>query len=308
MSDLITPQELAALLQAFQENGPGTETVSQVRLSQSDPKLTPTQKLNSFLEDHAKHLQEVMAERLSQFLQLPVKTGSRFFHFVPFQELLEENGKWQSSLALRYSIPGWDKSALFMQETSLIYACVHALLGGGVLVAESARELTQLEWPVAELVSNELMHLFLAEWALENKGLSGEKIHRIASLQNEFSSQELVLLGLELELDHVRGGLYFVFPLSVLQAAHPDLFKENRGEVPPEVFEQLPLNIQAEIGPTRISKQELLEMQEGDVIKLDQPLRELLGVKVGGKKKFLAQPGVVEDHRALRIVKRVEEK
>jgi flagellar motor switch protein FliM len=67
------------------------------------------------------------------------------------------------------------------------------------------------------------------------------------------------------------------------------------------------LPVIAELGASRISIQEFLNLSVGDVIALHKPTDEGLEVKVGDKVKFIASPGTLRDRMAIQIHEIVSE-
>jgi flagellar motor switch protein FliM len=81
-------------------------------------------------------------------------------------------------------------------------------------------------------------------------------------------------------------------------------------EVSPEVragFENnvrsMDVELRAELGSTRLLLNDLMKLEEGDVILLNQRKDEPIHVYVGEQAKFKAAPGKAGNHRALRVMK-----
>ena len=59
--------------------------------------------------------------------------------------------------------------------------------------------------------------------------------------------------------------------------------------------------VKAVLGKSSISLNELIQMQKGDIIKLDRKIDDELSVYVGNIKKFTAMPGASSDSYAVKI-------
>ena len=64
--------------------------------------------------------------------------------------------------------------------------------------------------------------------------------------------------------------------------------------------------IRAELGSSTINVKDILNLQSGDVIRLDDN-DNLIKMKIGSKVKFLGTPGVSNNKMAVKIVKVVKD-
>jgi flagellar motor switch protein FliM len=62
-----------------------------------------------------------------------------------------------------------------------------------------------------------------------------------------------------------------------------------------------------ELGSTELSFGDLLVLEEGDFIKLDQAITEPLRIKVNDRTKFLGRPGLRERKVSVQITKVLQE-
>jgi flagellar motor switch protein FliM len=66
------------------------------------------------------------------------------------------------------------------------------------------------------------------------------------------------------------------------------------------------LPIVVEFGKTVITVNELMELEKGDIIKLNARVGDEHEVRVQEKTVFLGRPGVVNKHRAIKITRKVD--
>jgi flagellar motor switch protein FliM len=62
-----------------------------------------------------------------------------------------------------------------------------------------------------------------------------------------------------------------------------------------------------ELGRANITVGEMLNINVGDVIQLDQYVKELLDIKIGNQVKFKGAPGIFDNRMAIQIGKIVRE-
>ncbi|MNJ59452.1 Flagellar motor switch protein FliM [compost metagenome] len=67
------------------------------------------------------------------------------------------------------------------------------------------------------------------------------------------------------------------------------------------------LPIVAELGESQITIQEFLGLSVGDVISLNKPVHDGLGIRIGDRLKFIGSPGTLKDRVAVQIDEIVSE-
>jgi len=307
MSDLLSPDELKSILKAFDAEAEVDVQTRPIEMSASNGILEPTQKVSAFLESQQNKLITVVESRLSSLLKEEVRVPSAFFQYRMLSELKKEN-RFQSDFFIRYDMQGWESAVLLTQDSHLVFSAVQHLLGGSVSLQDHQMGLTQLEWPIAELLSVELIKGFCLSWSelADMVPQARGRWEQFDQVVPPWEDQKLVLMGMELLFGRTSGLVHFLFPLRILKLTQAVLFEPDTDEALQEesALDQLPLSLEATIGSTTVTRAELLQMEEGDVIKMDQSLSEPIAVIIGGKKKFLAQPGTIKNHRAIRILKR----
>ncbi len=68
------------------------------------------------------------------------------------------------------------------------------------------------------------------------------------------------------------------------------------------------LNVSVEFGRTQLTLEQVQELQNGDIIILENKVGSEVVAKVEGKPYFLAVPGISNDNKAIKVVKRIEDK
>jgi flagellar motor switch protein FliM len=126
-------------------------------------------------------------------------------------------------------------------------------------------------------------------------------------------NETIALISLSTKIGDTTGMINLCIPHVVIEPIMPRLSvhhwfvsqKKTRAPEEQQLLEQrvnkAKLPIIAELGASRISIQEFLNLSVGDVIALHKPTDEGLEVKVGDKVKFIASPGTVRDKMAIQI-------
>jgi flagellar motor switch protein FliM len=69
-----------------------------------------------------------------------------------------------------------------------------------------------------------------------------------------------------------------------------------------KLLKSVDMSVSVQLGETQISVRDVLGMEEGDIIKLDAPAGDPLQVRIGGRIRFLARPGLVGKKISAQIV------
>ena len=67
----------------------------------------------------------------------------------------------------------------------------------------------------------------------------------------------------------------------------------------------IPLTVN--LGRTRLTLRDIMGLETGDIIKLDNRLDQMLELSIGDSSKFRAKPGVYRNHKAVQIVSEIKQ-
>jgi flagellar motor switch protein FliM len=121
----------------------------------------------------------------------------------------------------------------------------------------------------------------------------------------------VIVIHFELELDRPIGKMILCLPYSTIEPIRSKLYasyQSDQLEIDFEWIERLKKRIKEvqvgiliELGKTTIKGRDLLSLDVGDIMMLDQDVTEPLTVKVGGVPKFKAFPGTYRGNRAFHV-------
>jgi flagellar motor switch protein FliM len=104
-------------------------------------------------------------------------------------------------------------------------------------------------------------------------------------------------------LEPVMDKLNTKFWFSNMQEKDPTMY----GEVIENVISKTKVPIKAILGESKVNVSDFVNLQIGDIIKIDKKVDQELDVYVGNIKKFNALPGYFEDKYAVRITDVIRE-
>jgi hypothetical protein len=77
----------------------------------------------------------------------------------------------------------------------------------------------------------------------------------------------------------------------------------NLSSLPEELLSSLNIPVSAELGTTNVPTKDLIHIEEGDLVSLEQRLDEPIVLKIGNVTSFKVQPGIKNNHVAVRMLK-----
>ena len=84
----------------------------------------------------------------------------------------------------------------------------------------------------------------------------------------------------------------------------PELSSEaSGGKIDQKVLADIPVEATVELGKTKLSLREMLELSEGSIISLDKFFGDMLDIKVGGQVVAQGEVIAVDDSYGIRITK-----
>lgn len=121
----------------------------------------------------------------------------------------------------------------------------------------------------------------------------------------------VIVVHFELELERMIGKMILCLPYSTIEPIRAKLsasYQSDQLEVDAGWIErfkkrlyEVEVGVNAELGKTRIRGREILQLEVGDILMLDQDVDEPLVVRVGGVPKFKAFPGTSKGNMAFRV-------
>jgi len=213
-------------------------------------------------------------------------------------------------------LPG---TGLIALPADLALGIVERWTGGEGKVEGEPRELTHIERRITKRLLDRLATDFGAAWSPAFDLATAVSGFYGSADEIEMNPEEMVLVsGFVWRLASAEHKVSLAIPASSLDPVR-DLLTPQRwlrgkasgGNIPAASASQLlePVMLQSvvELGRTRVSVQDIIGMGIGDVIRLDRTVADSLDVKIGGKVKFYARPGLVGRRLAVQIVEQAQE-
>lgn len=205
--------------------------------------------------------------------------------------------------------------------SNLGYAMVDRMLGGTGLPLERTRDFSEIELLIIERIMNVCINLLREPW--ENVMDIHPRLERIET-NSQFAqiispSEMIAIITINLKIGEVEGLMNVCLPYMTLEDVMDKLntkywystMQERDEKEYTEAIEAMiskaPMPVKAVLGNSNISVNDFINLQPGDIIRLDAKVDQELDVYVGNIKKFTALPGASGEKYAVRVTSVIRE-
>lgn len=208
-------------------------------------------------------------------------------------------------------------SSLLVIESRVVFALVDIIFGGSgrARFKIEGREFTTLENNLIKRIVLRALSDFKEVWKAI---IQLDVAYRRSESNPQFMqivapSDVVIVLQFEIDLEFSSGLMTFCIPYSTIEPIREKLqgsYQADRLEVDTEWANRFMaglrcsnVNLTVELGKTKLSGREIINLKKGDVIPLDQYCSDGLDIYVEDVLKFKGQPGIYKGNRAVEISK-----
>lgn len=212
-------------------------------------------------------------------------------------------------------------NVIMEMASNLGFAIVDRLLGGVGNSLEKERDFSEIELSILERVFTICVNLLHEPW--ENVVEITPRLNRIET-NSQFAqiispSETIAIVTINLKIGDVEGLMNICLPYTTLEPVMDKLntkywfstMKEKDSNSYEAAIENIIGNalipMKAVLGTSKINVQDFVNLQLGDVIRLDRKVDDELEVYVGNIKKFKALPGYSDNKYAVRVTEILRE-
>ena len=212
-------------------------------------------------------------------------------------------------------------NVIMEMASNLGFAIVDRLLGGVGNSLEKERDFSEIELSILERVFTICVNLLHEPW--ENVVEITPRLNRIET-NSQFAqiispSETIAIVTINLKIGDVEGLMNICLPYTTLEPVMDKLntkywfstMKEkdsNSYEAAIEnIIDNALIPMKAVLGTSKINVQDFVNLQLGDIIRLERKVDDELEVYVGNIKKFKALPGYSDNKYAVRVTEILRE-
>jgi flagellar motor switch protein FliM len=212
-------------------------------------------------------------------------------------------------------------SSILEIDPSITFTVIDRLFGGPGEASKINRELTDIELSVVEGIIVRILGNLREAWSnvIDLRPRLGNIETNPQFAQIVPPSDMVVLITLETKVGDVEGMTNFCIPYLTIEPIISKLSAQywyssiRKGGTTENLailkrrLDTVFIDLIAELGSLEISVKDVLNLQTGDIIKLERnKVDDEMMLKIGNRQKFLARPGVVGNHMSVQITGRVE--
>lgn len=213
-----------------------------------------------------------------------------------------------------FSMKPMDGTGVLEINPSIVFSMIDRLLGGKGETYDSQREFSDIELNLLDSILRQIMQTLKDAWgpvaeifpSIDAKESSPNVVQIVA--QNEV----VIMVVMEIIIGHSSGMINLCYPVISLETVLSRLgsrdlvlsetsSKKSRNKELQALIGGANINISASIGNANLSLKEVLDLQIGDIIRLDRKADDTVLVAIDGKDKFLAEIGLQRYRKTIKI-------
>lgn len=321
MADILTQEEIDALLEVVDEDTEVAETTHHTKEKDSDreiviydfkrPNRVSKEQLRAIKSIHDK-LARNLASQISSIMRSIVEIRLHSVDQMTYGEFLMSLPSPTSFNV--FSIKPLDGNCVLEINPSIAFPMIDRLLGGSGEGSEPNRELTEIEINLLDAILRIVMQRLRESWSLitdiypniEAKESSPNVVQVVS--QNEI----VIMLVMEIIIGKSSGMINICYPVIYLEPilsrlASRDVMlgetsaKKSRNKELQTLVGRAEVVYEAILGKAMISVDEFLELDVGDILRLDRPADDRAVVTIDKKDVFLARIGLHRFRKTIKI-------
>lgn len=324
MSDKLSQSEIDSLLAAINSGEVDTDDLKDAKekvIKDYDfarPSKFSKEHLRT-LETIFEHYGRLISTNLPAYLRKNVQVEVVNSEAVAYSEFV--NALSTPVLLGILSLPPLKGNCILEMSNNLGYTIIDRLLGGSGHPIEKNREYSEIEIVIIERILNICTGFLQEPWhnvIVLNPRLV--KIETNSQYAQIISPQEMTaIITLSLKIGDVEGFLNFCLPFAALEdvmdklntkywfSALQEKNDTTYGKQIEGVIDKAQIPVRAVLGKSVVSVNDFVNLQPGDVIRLNATIENELDVFVGNIRKFKALPGASSGLYAVRVTKILRE-
>ena len=321
MADILSQEEIDALLEVVDDDGGGEQetlekpaVVQQRQITLYDfkrPNRVSKEQLRAFRGIHDK-MARSLSSQISAIMRSIVEIQLHSVDQMTYGEFLMSLPSPTSFNV--FSMKPLDGTGVLEINPSIAFPMIDRLLGGKGDPYESTREFSDIELNLLDTILKQMMQNLKEAWApiteifpfVDVKESSPIVVQIVA--QNEI----VIMVVMEIIIGHSSGMMNLCYPVISLESvlsrlASRDIMlsetsaKKSRNKELQALLGGAKVNVSAILGETKLAMQEVLDLEVGDIVRLDRPADDTVIINVDGREKFLASIGLHRYRKTIEV-------
>jgi len=218
-----------------------------------------------------------------------------------------------------FSMKPLEGSGVIEINPSIAFPMLDRLLGGKGEPFDASREFSDIELSLFETILRVMMSTLKEAWgpvmeiypAIESKESSPNVVQIVA--QNEI----VVMVVMEIIIGHSSGMMNICYPVISLEPVLPKLAsrdlmlnetnsKKSRNKELQVLLGGAKVTVEANLGESELTLRDILELDSGDIIRLNSPADDTVILSIDGKDRFKGEIGLRRFRKSVQITEIIE--
>ncbi len=218
-----------------------------------------------------------------------------------------------------FSFKPLDGKGVIELNPSIVFPMIDRLLGGPGVPFDANREFTDIELNLLDQILRVITQNMKDVWSpimevypiVEAKESSPNVVQIVA--QNEI----VIMVVMEIIIGQTSGMMNICYPVISIESLLPKLAsrdlmlsetssRKSRNKELRALLRGAKIELEAVLGYAKLNMKEVLDLEIGDIIKLNRPANDTVLVKVDGREKFIADFGVRRYRRCIKIKEKLK--
>jgi flagellar motor switch protein FliM len=324
VGDILSQAEIDALLNQLTSGG-DAETIITPVVDVKDARRYDFANPNKFNKDQLRTLENIFdnyARQVSSFLTGYLRTATTLEVASSEQIMYRDFNVALSNPAVLAMVEfhPLKGTVIVDMSTNIAYAIIDRILGGPGFGLKKLRDFSEIEKILLERVILQMLNYLPEPW--ENVLTVKPRLEKIET-NSQFAqiigpTEMVALVVLSIKVGSSEGTINICLPHLVMEPIMDKLYTKfwyiQRDEVSKENYrghledqlERTLVPVTALVGKTNIMVTDFINLQVGDIIKLDSYYNSDMRVMVGNMLKFNAKPGISRGKNAIQITSLIE--
>lgn len=325
MGDVLSQSEIDDLLAALSKGEVNVEEIKET--SEKQVKNYDFARPSKFSKEHLRtleiifeHYARLLSTHLPAYLRKNIQVDVMNSEAITYSEF--SNALSNPVLLGIVNFAPLEGNVVVELASNLGYTIVDRMLGGGGNPLEKNREFTEIELIIIERVLNTCVNLLVEPW--RNVVEIAPRLERIET-NSQFAqiispSEMTAIITMNIRIGTIEGLMNICIPYTCVESVidklntkywYSTMKEKDDSDIYQEAIESIiskaKIPIRAILGKSIVSVNDFMNIQVGDIIRLDTRIDEELNVYVGNINKFKALPGASSDVYAVRITSVIRE-
>ncbi|MDF1879903.1 flagellar motor switch protein FliM [Sulfurimonas sp. MAG313] len=320
MADILSQEEIDALLDVVEDEGDDALAIEEEEVFQQKqitlydfkrPNRVSKEQLRAFRGIHDK-MARSLSSQISAIMRSIVEIQLHSVDQMTYGEFLMSLPNPTSFNV--FSMKPLEGSGVLEINPSIAFPMLDRLLGGKGEPFESNREFSDIELSLFETVLRVMMSTLKEAWgpvaevypAIESKESSPNVVQIVA--QNEI----VVMVVMEIIIGHSSGMMNLCYPVIALEPVLPKLAsrdlmlnetssKKSRNQELQVLIGGAGVSVEASLGSAELTLGEILNLNAGDIIRLNASADDIVTLRVDGKERFKGEIGLRRFRKSIKV-------